>query len=150
MVFYWWIMERLWTILRKRMVRHVRSFWGFNGSEKHTSESDTSTFGDRGDYLGNEIHLRQFTIIFATDCSRLVKMVSEPEEWPAFASYLEDIANLKRSFNSSLLIHIPQMQNKMADILTRSARKQLSFVVHMDAGYLFGVHSLFEYVFSCW
>nr|VDD30508.1 unnamed protein product [Brassica oleracea] len=35
-------------------------------------------------------NLRQFQVTFATDCSQLVKMVSEPEEWPAFASYLED------------------------------------------------------------
>ncbi|KAL0717211.1 hypothetical protein Bca4012_066533 [Brassica carinata] len=37
-------------------------------------------------------NLRQIRITFATDCSQLVKMVSEPEEWPAcfcklFGSY---------------------------------------------------------------
>ena len=106
-------------------------------------------------------NLRQFNVTFATNCSQLVKMVSEPEKWPAFASYLEDIkilkrkfqqfkahlyttwpafANyledikiLKRSFNSSELIHIPQMHNSRADSLARSAKKQPSFVVHMDA-----------------
>ena len=62
----------------------------------------------------------------------LVKMVSEPE-WSAFASYLEDINFLKRSFNSSEIIHIPLTHNSKADSLARSARKQLSFVVHMDA-----------------
>ncbi|XP_048613168.1 uncharacterized protein LOC125587078 [Brassica napus] len=46
-------------------------------------------------------NLRQYTATFATDCSQLVKMVSEPEEWPAFASYLEDIKILQRSFHSS-------------------------------------------------
>ena len=40
------------------------------------------------EYMRN---LRQFQVTFATDCSQLVKMVSEPEEWPAFASYLEDV-----------------------------------------------------------
>ena len=63
----------------------------------------------------------------------MVKMVSEPEEWPAFASYLEDIAFLKRSFNSSEIIHIPRTENSRADSLARSARKQPSSVVHMDA-----------------
>ena len=29
-------------------------------------------------------NLRQFQVTFATDCSQLVKMVSEPEEWPVF------------------------------------------------------------------
>jgi len=45
--------------------------------------------------------LRRFT--FATDCSQLTKMVSEPKEWPVFASYLEYIMILKRNFNSSEL-----------------------------------------------
>ena len=78
-------------------------------------------------------NLRQFSVTFATDCSQLVKIVLEPEEWPTFASYLEDITFLKRSFNSSQIIHIPRTQNSKADSLARSARKQLSFVVHMDA-----------------
>ena len=78
-------------------------------------------------------NLRQSCVTFATDCAQLVKMVSEPEEWPAFASYLEDIKFLKRSFNSSEIIHIPRTHNSKADSLARSARKQPSFVVHMDA-----------------
>ena len=78
-------------------------------------------------------NLRQFNVTFKTDCSQLVKMVSEPEEWPAFASYLEDIKILKRSFHSSELIHIPMTHNSRADSQGRSARKQPSFVVHMDA-----------------
>ena len=36
-------------------------------------------------------NLRQFRVTFATDFSQLVKMVSEPDEWPAFESYLEGI-----------------------------------------------------------
>ena len=61
-------------------------------------------------------------------------MVSEPEECPAFASYLEEgIKALNRSFNNSELIHIPQTQNSRADNLARNARKQSPFVVHMDA-----------------
>ncbi len=78
-------------------------------------------------------NLRQFQVTFATDCSQLVKMVSEPEEWPAFESYLEDIKLLKRSFLNSDIVHVSRMANLRADSLARSARKQLSFVVHMDA-----------------
>ena len=78
-------------------------------------------------------NLRQFNVTFATDCSQLVKMVLEPEEWPAFEIYFEDIKILKRSFNSSDFIHIPQTQNTMADNLAHSAKKQPSYVVHMDA-----------------
>ena len=78
-------------------------------------------------------NLRQFQVTFATDCSQLVKMVSEPEEWPAFADYLEDIKNLKESFSRSDIIHVPRTLNTMADSLARKARMQPSYVVHMDA-----------------
>ena len=77
-------------------------------------------------------NLRQFQVTFATDCSQLVKMVSEPEEWPAFASCLEDIKVLKESFLQSEIVHVPRTKNSKADSLARSARKQPSFVVHMD------------------
>ncbi|KAL0853545.1 hypothetical protein Bca101_058697 [Brassica carinata] len=77
-------------------------------------------------------NLRQYHVRFAMDCSQLVKMVSEPEEWPAFAVYLEDIMNLKRNFQSSEIIHISRTHNTKADSLTRRVRKQLSFTVHMD------------------
>ena len=78
-------------------------------------------------------NLRQFQVTFATDCSQLVKMVSEPEEWPAFHSYLEDIKLLKRNFLNLEIIHVPRTENQKADSSARSARKQPSFVVHMDA-----------------
>ena len=78
-------------------------------------------------------NLRQFQVTFATDCSQLMKIVSEPEEWPAFESHLEDIKLLKGSFLNSDIVHVPRTANLRADSLARSARKQLSFVVHMDA-----------------
>ncbi|CAG7888468.1 unnamed protein product [Brassica rapa] len=78
-------------------------------------------------------NLHQFQITFATDCSQLVKMVSEPEELPAFEAYLEDLKILNDSFHSSQIIHISRTQNKKADSLARSARRQPSFFVHMDA-----------------
>ena len=77
-------------------------------------------------------NLRQFQVTFATDCSQLVKMVSEPEELPGFAVYLEDLKTLKESFLSSEIIHISRTHNTKADSLARSARKQPSFMVHMD------------------
>lgn len=49
-------------------------------------------------------NLHQFQVTFATDCSQLVKMVSEPGEWSAFANYLEDIKIMKASFHTSELI----------------------------------------------
>ncbi|KAL0668414.1 hypothetical protein Bca4012_031118 [Brassica carinata] len=70
---------------------------------------------------------------FATDCSQLMKMVSKPEEWSAFESYLEDIKLLRSSFLNLDIIHVPRTVNLKADSLARSARNQPSFVVHMDA-----------------
>ena len=77
-------------------------------------------------------NLRQFQVTFATDCSQLVKTVSEPQEWPAFASYLEDIKVLNESFSWSEIIYVSRTQNTKADSLALCARKQPSFVVHMD------------------
>ena len=54
---------------------------------------------------------RQFQVTFDTDCSQLVKMVSESEELPAFDSYLEDIKLLKRSFFTSEIVHVPRTEN---------------------------------------
>ena len=78
-------------------------------------------------------NLRQFQVTFATDCSQLLKIVSKPEEWPAFVNYLEDIKTLKESFLSSAIIHVTRMLTSKADSLARSVRKQPSFVVHMNA-----------------
>src|SRR5690606_15144482 len=78
-------------------------------------------------------NLRQFQVTFATNCSQLVKMVLEPEEWLVFANYLEDIKMLKDSFTNSEIIYVPRAHNSKVDSLARSARNQSSFVVHMDA-----------------
>ena len=69
------------------------------------------------------LNLKQFTVTFATDCSQLIKIVSEPKEWSIFASYLEDIKILKRSFNSLTIIHIPRTQNSKTDSLRCKAKK---------------------------
>ena len=93
------------------------------------------------------MNLRQFTVTFATDCSQLVKMILEQKECSAFASYLEDIKVLKRSFHSSKLIYVPQKQNSRENSLVRSARKQSFIVVHMDRSYQFDLQSLHDSVY---
>ena len=69
------------------------------------------------------------------DCSQFVKMVSEPEEWPAFTNYLEDIKILKESFIRAEIIYVPRTQNLKADNLACSARIKSSFIVHMDSAH---------------
>nr|VDD60019.1 unnamed protein product [Brassica oleracea] len=44
-----------------------------------------------------------------------------------------DIKLLRRSFLNSDIIHVSRTENQRADSVARSARKQPSFVVHMDA-----------------
>ncbi|CAG7865287.1 unnamed protein product [Brassica rapa] len=44
-----------------------------------------------------------------------------------------DIKLLQRSFLNSDIVHVPRTENQRTDSLARSARKQPSFVVHMDA-----------------
>ena len=78
--------------------------------------------------------LRQFQVTFATDCSRLVKMVSEPEELPTFESYLEDIKLLIRSFINSEIIHVPRTANLKADSLARSAQNSETTVFRLTYG----------------
>ena len=95
------------------------------------------------EYMKN---LRQFQVTFAMDCSQLVKMVSEPEEWPTFANYLEDVKTLKEMFTRSEIIYIARTQNTIADRLARSVRQHPPFVVHMDADHQFSLQSQYESV----
>ncbi|CDY42866.1 BnaAnng06910D [Brassica napus] len=60
-------------------------------------------------------------------------MVSEPEELSVFAMYFEDIKILRSNFNHAWLIHVPRTKNIKANSLAHSTRKQLFFIVHMDA-----------------
>lgn len=94
-------------------------------------------------------NLRQFHLTFAINYSQLIKMVSEPEEWPAFESYLEDIRILKGSFNHLKIIHIPRTQNTKTDSLVRRAMQQSFHVVHMDAELPICMQSL-SWVCFCW
>ena len=91
-----------------------------------------SSFGDGGINSGNEMY-KEFKTVSGYVCNGLFSvMVSEPEELPAFESYLEDIKLLRRSFLNSDIVHVPRTENLSADSLARSARKQPYFVVHMD------------------
>ncbi|XP_010424753.1 PREDICTED: uncharacterized protein LOC104709909 [Camelina sativa] len=61
-------------------------------------------------------------VVFLTDCSDLVKMVSSPSEWPAFKTYLDAIEEDKGEFLSFSLVQVPRSQNGRADKLARRAR----------------------------
>ncbi|CAA7043009.1 unnamed protein product [Microthlaspi erraticum] len=64
----------------------------------------------------------KLVMVFETDCSDVGKMVSKPEEWPAFTILLEEIDRCKRRFTSFSIEHISRTNNTKADKLARSAR----------------------------
>ncbi|XP_023641916.1 uncharacterized protein LOC111831529 [Capsella rubella] len=61
-------------------------------------------------------------VVFLTDCSDLVKMVSSPSDWPAFSVYLDDIHIDMEEFSSFSLSLIPRNANVKADFLARKVR----------------------------
>ncbi|KAL0721725.1 hypothetical protein Bca4012_036324 [Brassica carinata] len=71
-------------------------------------------------------------VVFATDCSQLVKMVSSLENWPAFATHMEEFCRNKIFFPNFKIIHIPRATNTMADKLARGAKSSLSAILYVD------------------
>ncbi|XP_056859997.1 uncharacterized protein LOC130508482 [Raphanus sativus] len=72
-------------------------------------------------------------VVFATDCSQLVKMVSSPEEWPAFTTHMEEFRRSKTFFPNFKIRHIPRAQNTMADKLAHGARSSPSAMLYVDS-----------------
>ncbi|CAA7049716.1 unnamed protein product [Microthlaspi erraticum] len=72
-------------------------------------------------------------IKFQTDCAQLVKMVSKPAEWPAFAILVEEVEKYKGVFQEFSLTHIPRTKNTKADKLARSARTQPHDVYYINS-----------------
>ncbi|CAA7034256.1 unnamed protein product [Microthlaspi erraticum] len=70
---------------------------------------------------------------FQTDCAELVKMVANPNDWPAFEILLEEVEKCKRQFQAFSLSHIPRKKNTKADKLARSARDQLYDVCYVNS-----------------
>ncbi|CAA7047092.1 unnamed protein product [Microthlaspi erraticum] len=75
---------------------------------------------------------RKLTIVFKTDCSDVVKMVSKLEEWPAFAPILEEFCRYRMKFTFFSIVHIPRTKNTKADKLARSARVLLAYMFYVN------------------
>ncbi|CAA7055684.1 unnamed protein product [Microthlaspi erraticum] len=76
---------------------------------------------------------KKLVMVFETDCSDVVKMVSKPEEWPAFAILLDKVDKCKMGFTSFSIVHIPRMNNTKADKLARSARALPTDVYYVNS-----------------
>ena len=72
-------------------------------------------------------------VVFATNCSQLVKMVSSPDEWPAFATDLEEFRGSKSFFPSFKIQHIPRATNLVVGKLARGTRSSPSAVFYVDS-----------------
>lgn len=86
-------------------------------------------------YLGNEIH-EESTVIFGNICNRLFSAGDdgfETREMRSFYKLSIRYSFVDEEFHELSYIHIPRTQNKKVDSLVRSARKQPSYVVHIDA-----------------
>ena len=74
-------------------------------------------------------NLRQLYVTFTTDYSRLVKMVSEPDEGHDFVFYLEKIRRIK----DNKITHFPSAQNTTTDCLGHGACTQLFQFIFINA-----------------
>ena len=72
-------------------------------------------------------------VVFVTDFSQSVKMVSSPEEWSAFAIHMEEFYRSKTFFPNFKIRHIPRTQNTMADKLARGAKSSPSAMLYVDS-----------------
>ncbi|XP_048623703.1 uncharacterized protein LOC125592528 [Brassica napus] len=77
--------------------------------------------------------LQVLEVVFATDCSQLVKMVSTPTEWPAFTTHMEEFLRCKEFFLNFTIQHIPRALNTLADKLARGDRTSPSAMVYVDS-----------------
>ncbi|XP_018463807.1 uncharacterized protein LOC108834986 [Raphanus sativus] len=76
---------------------------------------------------------RRFTSIrFETDCSDLVDMTTNPEEWPTFATEIDMFHRLQDSFEDVTFNHIPRSRNGRADALAKEARMKGYIFSHID------------------
>ncbi|CAA7020280.1 unnamed protein product [Microthlaspi erraticum] len=63
----------------------------------------------------------KLTVVFETDCSDVVKMLSTPEEWPASATKLDEFCRCKMGLTPFSIVHISQTNNTKADKLALRA-----------------------------
>ncbi|XP_010446023.1 PREDICTED: uncharacterized protein LOC104728787 [Camelina sativa] len=71
-------------------------------------------------------------VAFFTDSLDLVKMVSSPRDWPAFATYLDGIKTDREEFSSFSLFHIFRNANTKTDSLARQARLSPHLVLFVN------------------
>lgn len=62
---------------------------------------------------------------FETDCQQLVNLLKkDDEEWPAMATELDDINDLRSNFNTFSISYLPRSKNVRADGLAKGVRSR--------------------------
>ncbi|XP_056850872.1 uncharacterized protein LOC130500150 [Raphanus sativus] len=77
-------------------------------------------------------NMRITTMRFETDCTDLVDMITNPEDWPAFARETELFQSLHEGFEDVRVSHIPRDRNRRADALAKEARSKSCIFTHID------------------
>lgn len=76
--------------------------------------------------------MRITSVRFETDCSDLVEMITNPAEWPAFATEIEVFQRIQEGFENVSLSHISRSRNGRADALAKNARNRGYMFTHRD------------------
>lgn len=77
-------------------------------------------------------NMRITTMRFETDCTDLVDMVTNPEDWPAFVRETDLFRSLQEGFEDVRVSHIPRDRNGRADALAKEARNRGYTFTHID------------------
>lgn len=73
------------------------------------------------------------SVLFATDFIDLISMVTNPMDWPSFASELEDFKYLKTYFPCFSIIYNPRCINICADYFAKKARARGFIFSHVNS-----------------
>ena len=76
--------------------------------------------------------MRITSIWFNTDCSDLVEMTTNPEDWPTFATEIELLQQLQIHYEDVSLTHIPWSMNSRADALAKKDKFRSYIFSHID------------------
>lgn len=61
-----------------------------------------------------------------------MEMVSTPEEWPAFATHMDEFGDVRNFFFNFSIKHISRENNTMTDNLARGFNSYLSVMLYVD------------------
>ena len=61
-------------------------------------------------------------VVFATDCSQLMKIMFLRKEWSTFMIYIEEFVRCKKFFPNFITKHIARAQNTLTDKHERGAQ----------------------------